>query len=94
VRVKSSFDPQGIHIAVSDQGPGVPPAIRDRIFDPFFTTKAIGEGTGLGLSISYGIIHDHGGTIELTDAPEGGALFVVHLPKTCAPKTAEKTGAK
>ena len=69
-----------IEIRVSDNGPGVAPAICDRIFDPFFTTKPVGKGTGLGLTISYGIVKDHGGTIEFDSAPGQGARFFVRLP--------------
>jgi PAS domain S-box-containing protein len=87
VSVKTVQEGDRIHITVTDNGPGVPAEIRGRIFDPFFTTKPIGEGTGLGLSISYGIVRDHGGTIEVTDAPEGGARFEIVLPKQCKAKS-------
>ncbi|MEZ5148439.1 MAG: ATP-binding protein [Bacteroidales bacterium] len=43
-------------IRVRDNGPGIPPEIKDKIFQPFFTTKPTGEGTGLGLSLSYDIV--------------------------------------
>jgi PAS domain S-box-containing protein len=83
VIVSTASEDLNIRITVRDQGHGVPSEIRGRIFDPFFTTKPIGEGTGLGLSISYGIMQDHGGTISVGDAPGGGAMFTVMLPKKC-----------
>ena len=52
-------------VIVRDNGPGIPPTIRDRIFDPFFTTKEVGQGTGLGLSISNAFIQRMGGHITV-----------------------------
>jgi signal transduction histidine kinase len=72
-------------IEIGDSGCGIPEAVLPRIFDPFFTTKAIGKGTGLGLSISYGIVHQHGGRIEVRTAPGQGSTFRVSLPLRRAP---------
>lgn len=62
-----------------DSGPGIDPAILPSLMDPFFTTKD--GGTGLGLPIVRSIITSHGGTIELENGPEHGALVRVLLPK-------------
>lgn len=67
-----------VTIEIGDTGPGVPARNRTAIFDPFFTTKR--DGTGLGLWIAEQIVVAHGGTIQVTDAPGGGALFAIDLP--------------
>jgi two-component system, NtrC family, sensor kinase len=67
-------------ISVLDTGAGIAAAIQSKIFDPFFTTKPIGRGTGLGLAISYGIIQDHGGSIEMQSDEGVGTEFIVKIP--------------
>jgi C4-dicarboxylate-specific signal transduction histidine kinase len=68
-----------ILIAVSDNGPGIREAIRDRIFEPFYTAKPLGEGTGLGLALSFGIVRDAGGMLSLLPVTTG-ACFQIDLP--------------
>ena len=68
-------------IRVSDNGTGIPDAVKAKIFQPFFTTKPTGEGTGLGLSLSYDIItKGHGGSLTVESQAGEGTAFVVKLP--------------
>jgi len=80
--VRTSFDERRrrVNVEVADDGPGVSTLVKDRIFDPFFTTKAAGEGTGLGLTVAHAIVRDHGGEIQLSSPPSGGAVFTIQLP--------------
>lgn len=67
-----------VSVVVEDNGPGIPPELRQRIFHPFFTTKE--TGTGLGLSIVHRIVESHGGRITVGQRDGGGASFVLVLP--------------
>lgn len=66
-------------VTVTDNGPGVEPGQLQKVFEPFFTTKGVGEGIGIGLSIVDNIIRDFGGTITVSNRPEGGACFTIDL---------------
>jgi two-component system cell cycle sensor histidine kinase/response regulator CckA len=76
-------------IEVADNGPGIPPEIREAIFEPFFTTKQAGEGTGLGLATVYGIVRQAEGWIVADSAIGDGARFRVFLPPYVAPLRVE-----
>jgi two-component system NtrC family sensor kinase len=78
--VASASGPIGIEISVTDNGPGVPEALREHIFDAFFSTKSAGEGTGLGLALSRSIVEAHGGQLVLDATSTPGARFIVRLP--------------
>ena len=87
VQVSTRKSDNGIEISVSDNGPGIPEAIKDKIFQPFFTTKPTGQGTGLGLSLSYDIVKAHGGELKVETkegsslpAGEAGTEFTIELP--------------
>ncbi len=76
--VRTAAREDRLTVEFADSGPGV----RDpsRVFDPFYTTKPVGKGTGLGLSICYGIITEHGGTIQVRNVQPHGAAFTIELP--------------
>jgi two-component system nitrogen regulation sensor histidine kinase GlnL len=67
-----------VRVAVSDQGPGIPPDDLDRIFTPFYSTKA--KGTGLGLAMTQQIVDAHDGHLSVTSNPGSGTTFVLTLP--------------
>jgi two-component system, NtrC family, sensor kinase len=66
-------------VSFSDTGDGVPPEVLPKIFEPFFSTKG-GRTNGLGLAVSYGIVHQHGGRIEVETAMGQGTSFHIFLP--------------
>jgi PAS domain S-box-containing protein len=78
IRIVTSTAGNRVRVVVADTGRGITAEDLPHVFDPFFTTKA--SGTGLGLSVSYGIVEDHGGTIEAESAPGRGTTFVLTLP--------------
>jgi signal transduction histidine kinase len=68
-------------VAIADDGPGIPPELRDRVFEPFFTTKEVGRGTGLGLDTARRIVADrHRGSLRLEPRDGGGTVARVRLP--------------
>jgi len=78
IETAPSERPGWVRMVVADTGPGILPENLPNIFDPFFTTKP--DGTGLGLSLSYGIIQDHGGTVDVQSSPGRGTTFVLTFP--------------
>ena len=84
IETDASSGEQGILIEIVDTGRGISPEHLPHIFEPFFTTKTSGQGEGMGLSVSYGIVRDHGGTLEAESREGQGSLFRVRLP--LAPK--------
>lgn len=75
-------DATGDHVllTVRDHGTGLSDDVASHVFDPFFTTKDAGDGLGLGMSISYNIVKDFNGNLEVSNHPEGGAIFTLTLP--------------
>jgi hypothetical protein len=80
LEVRTWGEGAGARVEVADTGTGIAPENLHRVYDPFFTTKAARKGTGLGLSVTYGIIQEHGGSIEVSNRPGGGARFRIDLP--------------
>jgi PAS domain S-box-containing protein len=79
---------QWLRISVIDTGPGIAPEIRERIFEPYFTTKPSGKGTGMGLAVVHGIVHRHGGWIEMDSILGQGTSVHVYFPQTSGTENA------
>lgn len=71
-------------LEVRDDGVGVDERVKRRLFDPFFSTRRARGGTGLGLSIAFGIVSEHGGTIEVDSVPGEGSVFRLTFPQVAA----------
>lgn len=82
VRLAAEPDGSAVRVRVEDDGPGVPPEVRQRLFDLFVTGKA--NGTGLGLALCRRLVERHGGTVALVPEPRQGSTFEVRLPVSLA----------
>jgi hypothetical protein len=85
--VRTSAEGEKVRVEVADTGQGIAPEHLARIYDPFFTTKQTRKGTGLGLSVTYGIVQEHGGSIEVESEPGAGTLFHLEFPLARKPQT-------
>jgi signal transduction histidine kinase len=81
-----------VSVTVDDNGPGIPPDVLPHIFEAFVTSRLDARGTGLGLTVAEGLVKQHGGTIEASNHPGGGARIEVQLP--AAPGGAGDTPGK
>ena len=90
IRVRARRDGDTDTIVLADDGPGIPPELRENVFEPLFTTKP--KGTGLGLTICRQIVQRHGGTIELIETGNQGAAFQVRLPTVGAARPVRRRG--
>lgn len=78
--IRTCSKAHGLRVEFEDNGPGIPPEIRQRILEPFFTTKPMGKGSGLGLDVVRRIIENrHTGSLAVESEP-GRTCFVVSLP--------------
>jgi signal transduction histidine kinase len=90
IDVSARRDRQRVVVSVTDNGPGIPPDVRERMFDPFFTTKPVGKGTGLGLDIVRRLLTHNDAEIEFDSAP-GRTEFRVYLPLADAVESAGRS---
>jgi signal transduction histidine kinase len=82
ITLENGYDANYVWIRITDSGEGIPEKFLKDVFQPNFTTKAASGsfGLGLGLAISNDIVNKHGGRIEVSNSPKGGASFIVYLP--------------
>jgi signal transduction histidine kinase len=78
LRFEASLKGDDAEIRIADDGPGIPPALREKIYDLYFTTKE--HGSGIGLAMTFRIVQLHDGTIDFTSEPGQGTAFVLRFP--------------
>ena len=76
--ISTSLRAGAVSLCVADRGPGVAAEALGKLFEPFWSTKA--GGMGMGLAICRSIADAHRGSLAVTNAPEGGAVFCALLP--------------
>lgn len=86
IRIALSGDEQSALIDIQDQGVGIDEETLPKIFEPFFTTKPVGEGAGLGLAFCYGVMRNHGGSIDVSSRAGEGTTVRLRLPVSAVPK--------
>jgi signal transduction histidine kinase len=81
-RIDVALKGDAARVTVADDGPGVPPAERERVFERFVRLDAARRrgGSGLGLAIYREVAEAHGGSVRIDDAPDGGSCFALELP--------------
>lgn len=83
ISITTEHDDDWVSIAVTDDGPGIPPEIHDRLFEPFFTTKAVGKGSGQGLPVAHSVVvQRHGGQLTFESEVGVGTTFTIRIPRT------------
>ncbi|MDF1594098.1 MAG: ATP-binding protein [Desulfobacterales bacterium] len=81
IETRHALGADKIYVTFKDSGIGIPRENFSKLFEPFFTTKKKGKGVGLGLSVAYGIVREHGGTINVASEVGKGTTFELELPR-------------
>lgn len=81
ITVSTATDGETTVVSVTDNGTGIPEAIRDRVFDQFFTTKDVGRGSGQGLAVARSAVQGLGGTIGFVTESGVGTTFEIRIPQ-------------
>lgn len=87
--ITTERDRDRVVIAVSDNGPGIPPHRREDVFALYYSTKPAGKGTGLGLAQVAGAMRQAEGRVKVVDNPGGGARFLISLKAGTGPDAGE-----
>jgi signal transduction histidine kinase len=88
VQLRVEGSARELHVAVIDQGPGLPPELHEGIFEAGVTSKE--HGSGIGLVVARGLARQHGGDVALAPGPHGGVVASLRLPRTPEPAQAAR----